>query len=260
MYRDKRFRMRPIKEIIEDLDMAVKVYGNGVRTIFLADGNSAVLSTNRLVAIGKAAKERFPNLDRITVYGSAKFLGKKSKAEWQEIAKAGIKRIHSGLESGDPVTLENLCKGITPEEAVTAYTHVLDAGIELSVYLMIGVAGIERWREHALGSAAVLNQASPHYVRLRTYVPMPDTPWYECWHKGYLTLPSAYEALQETRLLIENLDGPTRLLSDHVSNFLDMHGVLPEDRNVMLGTLDKALTWPLSRFRPPTENLVGLGL
>ena len=260
MYKDKKFRARPTHEVIEDLDMALEAYGPGVRTIFLADGNSAALSTARLVAIGEAAQSRFPNLERITVYGSAKFLIKKTQEEWKAIARAGIKRIHSGLESGDPVTLAAINKGVTPEEAVAAYNHVLAAGIELSIYLMVGVAGIERWREHALGSARLLNQCPPHFVRLRTYVPMPSTPWHDHWRDGSLHLLSAYEALQETRLLIEHLDGPTMLLSDHVSNFLDVHGKLPDEKAAMLATIDAALAWPRSAFRPPTENLVGLGL
>lgn len=260
MYRDKRFRARPTAEIIEDMDLALAAYGPGVRTMFLADGNSAVLSTDRLVAIGEAARIRFPKLERITVYGSAKFLAKKSKEEWRAVAKAGITRIHSGLESGDPATLTSITKGVTPEEAVSAYRHVVEAGLELSVYLMVGVAGLERWREHALGSAAVLNQAPPHFVRLRTYVPMPGTPWYERWRDGRLTLLTAYDALRETLLLVENLNGPTRLLSDHVSNFLNVGGRLPEDRDSMLAFIDEALDWPPDRFRPPTEQLVGLGL
>ncbi len=260
MYKDKKFRARPTKEVVEDLDMALAAYGTGVRTIFLADGNSAALSTERLVAIGEAAQVRFPYLERITVYGSAKFLVKKSQEEWHAIAAAGIKRIHSGLESGDPVTLAAINKGVSPEEAVAAYNHVRTAGMELSVYLMVGVAGIERWREHALGSARVLNQSPPDFIRLRTWVPMPGTPWHDHWREGHLHLLSAHEALQETRLLIETLTGPSILLSDHVSNFLDVHGKLPEDKSVMLEQIDEALALPLSAFRPPTEKLVGIGL
>lgn len=260
MYRDKKFRARYVAEVVEDLNMALAAYGPGVRTIFLADGNSAVLSTDRLVAIGEAAKERFPDLERITVYGSAKFLAKKSREEWQAVARAGITRIHSGLESGDPETLAAIHKGVTPEDAAAAYAHVIDAGLELSVYLMVGVAGRERWREHALGSAQVLNQAPPTFIRLRTYVPMPCTPWHDRWARGELTLLDAFEALRETRLLVENLKGPGTLLSDHVSNFLDVHGRLPGEKAWMLDLIDEALTWPRERFRPPTEMLVGFGL
>ena len=260
MYKDKRFRARPTAEIVEDLDMALAVHGPGVRTIFLADGNTAVLSTNRLVAIGEAAQERFPNLERITVYGSARFLVKKTQEDWKRIARAGIRRIHTGLESGDTQTLEALCKGVTPEQAVRAFRHVMEAGIELSVYLMVGVAGQERWREHAEGSAQVLNQASPDFIRLRTFVPLPGTPWHDRWKAGNLQLLSAYDALKETQCLITLLDGPTTLLSDHVSNFLDVHGRIPDDKDAMLALIEDALTWPRERFRPPTEALVGIGL
>jgi radical SAM superfamily enzyme YgiQ (UPF0313 family) len=260
MYRGRRFRVRSHEEVVEDLDMARAAYGEGVRTIFLADGNSAVLPTRKLVALGEAARERFPHLERITVYGSAKFLVKKSQEEWRQVAEAGITRIHSGLETGDTVTLEEIRKGVTPEEAVEAYSHVMGAGIELSVYLMVGVAGVERWREHALGSARVLNQAPPDFIRLRTFIPAPGTPWHGRWKEGRLTLLSARQALDETRLLVEQLEGPTVLLSDHVSNFLDVHGRIPEDKPAMLAQIDEALGWPRRAFRAPTEKLVGMGL
>ncbi|MCG6947880.1 MAG: radical SAM protein [Acidobacteria bacterium] len=260
MYGEKQFRRRPVDQIVEDLDLAREVYGNGVRTIFLADGNTAALPTDNLVEVGRAAQERFPGLERITMYGSAKFLVKKSRDEWQRIADAGITRVHSGLESGDPVTLRDIRKGIDPEAAAKAFNHVMQAGIELSVYLMVGLAGIARWREHAEGSASVLNQASPDFVRLRTFVPVVGTDWCDRWQRGELTLLDAHQALRETRLLVERLKGPTMLLSDHVSNFLDVHGRIPEDRQVILETIDEALGWPLDRFRPPTEQLIGLGL
>ena len=261
MYKGRKFRVRPLEEVTEDLDLALAMYGaHGVRTIFLADGNTAVLPTDKLVAIGEAAKARFPLLRRITMYGSAKFLVKKTQEEWGRVARAGITRIHSGLESGDAVTLQAINKGVTPDEAVEAYRHLMRAGIELSVYIMVGVAGTERWREHALGSADVLNQAPPSFIRLRTFVPQPGTPWHDRWEQRGLTLPSAHDALRETRMLIEHLRGPTALLSDHVSNFLDVQGRIPDDKPAMLAQIDEALGWPIKRFRPPTEYLVGLGL
>jgi len=260
MYSDKKFKTRPPGEVIEDLDMALETYGPGVRTIFLADGNSAALPTDTLVLIGEAARERFPELERITVYGSAKFLVTKSREEWRNIGAAGITRIHSGLESGDAVTLDQIHKGVDPEDAVNAFNHVMDADIELSVYLMVGLAGLERWREHAEGSASVLNRASPDFIRLRTFVPRPGTEWFERWQRGDLTLLDAHQALEETRLLVERLRGPTVLVSDHVTNFLDVNGRIPDDKPLMLDAIDEALEWTLESFRPPTERLIHLGL
>jgi len=194
------------------------------------------------------------------MYGSAKFLVKKSREEWRRLSEAAITRIHSGLESGDPVTLEQIRKGVDPERAARAFNHVMAAGIELSVYLMVGVAGVERWREHALGSAAVLNRAPPDFVRLRTFVPVPGTEWYERWKVGDLTLVDAHQALEETRLLVTELEGPTVLLSDHITNFLDVNGRIPDDRELILETIDDALAQPITAFRPPTEQLIGMAL
>jgi radical SAM superfamily enzyme YgiQ (UPF0313 family) len=260
MYSDKVFGARPVEAVIEDLDMARELYGDEVRTIFLADGNTAALSTDKLEAIGRAALERWPHLERITMYGSAKFLVKKSREEWRRLSAAAITRIHSGLESGDPVTLERIRKGVDPEEAARSFNHVMEAGIELSVYIMVGVAGIERWREHALGSAAVLNRAPPDFIRLRTFVPVPGTDWCERWKAGDLTLLDAHQALEETRLLVTELEGPTVLLSDHVTNFLDVNGRIPEDTAIMLDAIGEALARPIADFRPPTERLVGMAL
>jgi biotin synthase-like enzyme len=260
MYPDKKFRARTVEEVIEDLDIANEYYGDQVRTIFLADGNTAAMPTDKLVEIGEAAQERWPDLERITMYGSAKFLVKKSQEEWRRISAAGIVRIHSGLESGDPETLEQIRKGVDPERAARSFNHVMDAGIELSVYIMVGVAGVERWREHAEGSAAVLNQAPPDFIRLRTFVPALGTDWCERWKQGDLTLLDAHQALAETRLLVDKLEGPTVLLSDHMSNFLDVNGRIPDDKELMLQAIDEALGWPITAFRPPTERLVGLTL
>ena len=131
IYTDKKFKARPVDEVVEDLDLAADAYGSAVRTIFLADGNTAALPTDSLVRIGEAARERFPSLERITMYGSAKFLVKKSREDWHSIGAAGITRIHSGLESGDPVTLDQIKKGVDPESAADSFNHVMGAGIEL---------------------------------------------------------------------------------------------------------------------------------
>ena len=260
MYSDKVFRTRPVEEVIEDLDMARERYGDQVRMIFLAEGNIAALPTDKLEEIGRAALERWPHLERITMYGSAKFLVKKSREDWQRLSAAAITRIHSGLESGDPVTLERIRKGVDPEEAARSFNHVMEAGIELSVYIMVGVAGIERWREHALGSSAVLNRAPPDFIRLRTFVPVPGTDWCERWKAGDLGLLDAHQALEETRLLVTELEGPTVLLSDHITNFLDVNGGIPGDKEIMLETIDDALARPITSFRPPTERLVGMAM
>ena len=260
MYRDRKFRVRPPAEVLEDLDEARRLYGANVRSIFLADGNSIILTNAKLLPILNRATELFPDLERITSYGSARFLVRKSQGDLIALRKAGLSRIHSGMESGDPVTLEKINKGATVEQMIEAGRHVKAAGMELSEYIMVGVAGAEQSIEHGIASGKALSMIEPDFVRLRTYVPRVGTPYHDAWKNGEYRLVTAKEALLETRALVENLTGRTTLLSDHLSNFWDISGKLPEDRERMLKEIDHALTLPDSAFRPPTEQLIHMGL
>ena len=256
MYKGTTYRARPLEEILEDLRLAREAYGDRVRTIFLPDANTIWLPTDTLVAICQAARESFPRLERITVYGSARFIARKSSDELKRLRAAGLSRIHTGMESGDAEVLKRIRKGADPGTIVRAGRMVREAGIEQSEYVLVGIGGRERWREHAVESARVLSAIDPEFIRLRTVIPRPGTPLFEEWRAGTFELLSAYEALAETRLFVENLGGHALLLSDHLSNFWDVHGKLPDEKEAMLADLDRALALDRSCFRPPTEDLV----
>lgn len=249
MYKKKKFRVRPLEEIKEDLLSAREYYGPGVRTLFFPDGNTIVMKTGDLVEIIEYSRSLFPGLERITMYGSARFLVRKPLADLKLLKEAGLTRIHSGMESGDDVVLERIQKGSTADDIITAGLKVKEAGIEISEYLLLGIGGIERSEEHALGSARVLSAVDPHFIRLRTYTPVPKTPLGQEYLKGEFRLPTPHGILREIRLLIENLNGTGWLLSDHVSNYLNLNGRLPHDREAMLALIDKALTIDESRFQ-----------
>ncbi|MFH1136497.1 MAG: RNA polymerase factor sigma-32 [Pseudomonadota bacterium] len=241
MYKDKKFRIRPVDEVLEDLDEARDRFGPHVRTLFLPDGSTIVMKTAGLVRILERARANFPRLERTTVYGSARFINLKSAGELRDLARAGLTRIHMGLESGDDVTLALMNKGSTAARSVEAGIKVREAGLELSVYYLVGIGGRERLREHALGSAAALSAMAPEFIRLRTYQPTPEAPLYRDMETGQFQLPSPREALGELELLIQNVSGPSMLLSDHVSNYLNLSGRLPEDKEDMLAEIREAL-------------------
>jgi radical SAM superfamily enzyme YgiQ (UPF0313 family) len=252
MYKGTRFRLRPVHEIKEDLAMAKNHYGDVIHSIFFPDGNTIIMKTDQLEEIFLYAGELFPQLQRITVYGSARFVNKKSLQDLQRLKAAGLTRVHTGMESGDDVTLERINKGVTSAEIVEAGLKLKQAGLQTSEYYLVGIGGVERTREHALESARVLSQISPDYIRLRTFVPVSNTPLYEEYHQGKFKLLSAHQALQEVRLLVEHLECDNSIvLSDHVSNYWDVQGVIPADRADMLANIDHALQIDEKRFRPP---------
>jgi radical SAM superfamily enzyme YgiQ (UPF0313 family) len=249
MYKGKRFRIRRVEEIKEDLQTAREFHGPGVRSLFLPDANTIFMKTSQLIEILRCARELFPRLERITVYGSAKFIKLKSLEELKSLCAAGLSRIHAGIETGDDVLLARLQKGATATEMVEAGIKVKEAGIELSEYILIGIGGQERTKEHALQSARVLNAIDPHFIRLRTWVPVPTAPLYKDYSSGKFKLLSPYEALNETRLLIENLTVTSYLASDHISNFVNLNGRLPEAKQDFLSAIDQALKLPREMFR-----------
>lgn len=251
MYKDKRFRIRRVSDIREDLEAARSVYGAGVRSLFLPDGNTILMKTAQLVAILDYARKLFPDLKRITMYGSARFIVKKTVEELKELRRAGLTRLHTGMESGDDETLRRICKGTTGEEIIRAGTMVKEAGIEQSEYFLVGVAGAERSREHAVHSAEVLSAVDPEFIRLRTYVPQTGTPLGDAWRAGEFRLLSPHEALREVALLLEHTTGTGMVLSDHISNYVNVSGRLPGDRADMLDGIRMALAEPESGFRDP---------
>lgn len=255
MYKDKKFRIRPVSEIREDLESARTVYGESVRSLFLPDGNTILMKTDQLVELLNYARELFPSLERITMYGSARYLNLKTHEELSRLRQAGLDRIHSGMETGDDVTLAKVCKGATAAEIIAAGQKVLAAGMELSEYVLIGIGGRERTREHAVESARVLNAITPHFIRLRTLIPMAGTPLYDEYRNGTFGLLSPHEALRETRLFISELTVEGSMFySDHASNYAWVHGKMPQDKEKMIRKIDELLLQPETDFRPPDQG------
>ena len=250
MYKGIKFRQRDVDEIKEDIDMAKDYYGaKYVRTMFFPDANTIIMKTEKLVEIFEHARKTFPYLKRITVYGGAKFVVRKSVEELKRIKDAGLRRIHMGMESGDEVVLERVKKGVTPERIIEAGQKIVEAGIELSEYYMVGLGGTDRLEQHPVESARVLNAINPTFIRLRTTIPIPGTELHEEFERGIWKLPSPHQSLREIKALVENLNCASVLVSDHNSNYWDISGKLPDEKQSMLDEIDRALSVDESRFR-----------
>lgn len=255
-YKGVKFRIRPVDDILQDLSDAREYYGDRIKTIFFPDGNTIAMPTSDLETICRHASALFPQLERITVYGSVRFLNRKSVDELRRLHTAGLRRIHCGLESGDAEVLQRIQKGATPAEMLEAGKRVQQAGIKFSVYILIGIGGLELSEPHALHSAELLNQMHPDFIRLRTLVPRPETPLWQEWQEGRFQLLTAHQALAETRLLVANLEGPGLLLSDHAANYCNVEGWLPQDKPAMLQAIDRALALPARAFRSPEQSIL----
>jgi radical SAM superfamily enzyme YgiQ (UPF0313 family) len=244
------YTVRPVKEICEDIEEARNVYGDTVRSLFFPAGNTIAMATEDLSAICLFAIEKFPSLQRITVYGSSRFVAEKGMEGLKSLREAGLTRIHVGLESGDDETLKRVKKGTTASEQIVAGRMARKAGIELSEYVILGLGGTERTQAHALATAEAINAIEPDFLRLRTLVPKINTLLLHEVEKGRFQLLSPHQVLRETRLLLENILCQTVLASDHYTNYLNLSGRLPEDKGRLLAEIDRALLRDESSFRP----------
>ena len=245
-----RYRVRPVAEICQDIDTAHDRFGGRIRRIFFPAGNTIAMPTADLAAICRYSRAKFPRLQRITVYGSSPYIAAKGPDDLQKLSEAGLSRIHVGLESGDDEVLRWVKKGTTAAQQIEAGRMVMAAGIELSLYVVLGLGGTELWENHARHTAAAINAIAPDFVRLRTLVPKVNTLLLHQIEKGRFQLLTPQQVLEETRLLLARLQCATRLASDHYTNYINLAGNLPQEKAQLLQEIDQALTWEPDRFRP----------
>ena len=219
---------------------------HGGKNVFLQDGDSLILKTDQLVEILKYLKKTFPSVERITTYSRAKTVSKKRVEELQDLHRAGLSRIHIGLETGYDPLLQYIKKGVTAQEHIEAGRRVKESGISLSEYVILGLGGKGMWREHATETAKVLNQINPDFIRVRTLKVLKTMPLYQKIEKGEFILLNDDESVEEERLLIEHLGGITStFVSDHLLNLLqEVEGKLPEEKEKMLKPIDRYLALP----------------
>ncbi len=241
MYKNVRFEKRPLDEIFQDIETAHQVYGSQPGTVFIGDSNSLILGPKFLEKILSHLYKHFSSVERVTSYARARTLCEKSMDDLRLIRQAGLTRLHIGLETGDPQLLKEIRKGASPEQMVKGAVRAKEAGFEVSLYVLAGIGGQTHWRQHAEGSANVLNRVNPHFIRIRTYVPTPHTPLWDKIQEGLFTLASPETILKEQSHLIQRLDVSSQYLSDHISNYAPVYGKLPEDRTEMLQTIESAL-------------------
>ena len=242
MYKEKQFRMRPMEEILEDFRMARQAY-SVVRRIFLADGDALIRPAADLERILESIAELFPECERVTCYASPSSIHKRTPEELVRLRERNLTMVYMGLESGCDQVLKKMRKGHTAADIVAAGQKINAAGIELSVTAISGLGGVELWREHAMDTAAALSAMKPAYIGLLTLMVEPGTPLYDWVRKGEFTLLDSRQGLEETALLIAQLDCEGAVFRmNHASNYLTLKGTLNEDKQALLQRIHSAMS------------------
>ncbi len=278
-YKGQKFQLRPVEEIKQDIktaraiqdkikelswksgyggrlrDAALMVLDNppdqahynvalwlyaGGESAFLQDANTLIMKTGELVKVIRFLKETLPSINRVTSYARSKTAAKKTPEELTKLKKAGLSRLHIGLESGYDPLLQYMDKGVTAAEHIAGGRKVVESGISLCEYVLLGLGGKAMWREHATETARVLNEIDPEFIRVRTLTINKGIPLYNEIENGNFVRATDEETIEEEKLLIERLECHSNFVSDHITNLLqEIEGKLPQDKEKMLASIDR---------------------
>jgi radical SAM superfamily enzyme YgiQ (UPF0313 family) len=248
MYKELKFERRPLQDILDDITIA-GAYSKNATTLFIGDSNSLTLATGDLIKILDGIYANFPRMKRVTSYARAKTIAKrKTVEELKELHAHGLSRLHMGLETGDDELLKLISKGATAQDMIEGGRKVVESGISLCFYVMPGLGGKQYSEQHAIGTAEVLNQVNPDFIRIRTFQPIPGTPIWDMVQGGRITLLTPEETLREEHLIIERLEVTSNYVSDHLLNYpvwvngpRQLDGKLPEDKTRLLDLIEGTL-------------------
>jgi radical SAM superfamily enzyme YgiQ (UPF0313 family) len=250
MYKDKKFQVKPEDEFFREIEEAACIYPSA-RRIFLADGDAMVLSAERLGRILDRLTESFPQLQRVTAYANPSNLLAKSVDEMRRLKEKGLTILYYGVESGDPGLLYRINKGATPDEMAEGCAKATEAGLKLSVTVILGLAGRGGSERHATLTAKLLNRIRPRYLSALSLMLGPWKEEYSASIAPDFEWNDAVDDVRELRTLVSDLETDRCIFrSNHASNYLALKGTLLKDKGALLAAIDSALDDPEGRLRP----------
>ena len=241
-YKGKRFSIKTDEIIIEDIAFAAN-YCKRQRRVFLCDGDALIIPQKKLLRILAEIKKQIPWITRIGAYANAKSLKLKTLKDLKELKANGLGIVYMGLETGDDVTLKNINKGAISNTMIQMGKKAKEAGIKLSLTVLMGIAGRKRSRIHAEKTGNVLTSIDPEYVGALSLMLIPGTPLFKDYESGRFPLLNVYELLEELKIMITNTDLSRGLFyANHSSNYLPIKARLPKDKDKTIKLINKALS------------------
>ncbi len=256
MYKEKIFRARPWHELEADIAYAAGRWP-GTRRVFLADGDAFALSTGRLERILEELRSAFPALQRVTAYATPQNLLSKDVREMERLRELGLAILYFGVESGDPSLLRSIDKGATPDEMAEGCSRASEAGIRLSITIILGLAGKGGSLDHARLTAELLNRIQPRYLSALTLMLGIHGDDYRISMGDGFEYNDPIDDVRELGEIVRRLDTDRCIFrTNHASNYLALGGTLLRDRERLLDEIETAIEDPGGRLRP--EWLRGL--
>lgn len=251
MYRGVKFEKLSDEQIMRQIAIAYSVDRDGVRKVFLADGDALVLPTERLLKILYTLKKYFPNLEKVSSYAAPGDILRKSVDELKQLREAGLQLLYYGMESGDSQTLKDIRKGVNGEQSIEVGKCVRAAGMDLSIMIILGIAGVPGSERHALATAHAINEIKPNYLSALSLMLYRGSELKDQFERGEFTPLPPYGLMEELKVIVEHLDLPETehmvFRSNHVSNYIRLAATLPRDKDLLLKDIDRSIEYLKSK-------------
>lgn len=251
MYRGVKFEKLSDEQIMRQIAIAYSVDRDGVRKVFLADGDALVLPTERLLKILYTLKKYFPNLEKVSSYAAPGDILRKSVDELKQLREAGLQLLYYGMESGDSQTLKDIHKGVNGEQSIEVGKRVRAAGMDLSIMIILGIAGVPGSERHALATAHAINEIKPNYLSALSLMLYRGSELKDQFERGEFTPLPPYGLMEELKVIVEHLDLPETehmvFRSNHVSNYIRLAATLPRDKDLLLKDIDRSIEYLKSK-------------
>lgn len=82
--------------------------------------------------------------------------------------------VYLGLETGSDLLLK-VRKGATAEDMLKGARRIKEAGVKISVMVILGLGGIHQTHEHAIETAKVVSAMAPNYLSALSLMLHPGT-------------------------------------------------------------------------------------
>ncbi len=252
----QEYGILPLDAVLKQIDEAACHNYHGF-PVFLAGGNATSAPTDYLVKVINYIRLRLKNVQRVSCYAKSLDILRKSETEMKELSRAGLDIVYMGLESGSSKILRIMHKGTNAESMIKAGKKVLNAGIKLSLYVLVGLGGKKYSKEHVIETARVLTEINPTIFRFRTLHISQTVPLYDDIESGEFELLSPVECIKEERDIIANLgeNVTSEVYNDHMNNYcyLDSKNI-KNDREHFIKALDLYINDPQIQ-KMPRKNL-----
>lgn len=242
MYKSKKYYVKNFEEIKNEIDI-FRENLSFVKRIFLADGDAISIPTELMIKILQYIKIKFPECERVSSYASPKSILEKTDEELDLIRKNGLDLIYLGIESGDTKVLRQIRKDVDYEEMLTVCKRIKKAGFKLSATLIAGITGTEDFTDHAVNSGKLISEAKPDYLGVLTLLIDPGCEIYNLLRQGKFHEADSVTILREIKTLLENINSDENIVfrANHASNYINLGGILPEDKDLLLKEVNRAL-------------------